>query len=68
MAENLISCLHLLPFTGTLAPGLDRDLRGKPLVPKAHSGITGLLWRHIALDTDGCVFYGGVLTSVLGMI
>ena len=67
MADTSSSCLYSLPFA-TLKRGLDRDLRGKPLVPKAHSGITGLLWRHIALDTDGCVFYGGVLTSVLGMI
>jgi hypothetical protein len=32
-AETSSPCLHLLPFAGTLPPGLARDLHGKPLVP-----------------------------------
>ena len=34
MAETSSPCPHSLPFAGTLAPGLDRDLLGKPLVPR----------------------------------
>jgi hypothetical protein len=34
MAENSSSCLHSLPFSGTLVPGMDRDLRRRPLVPR----------------------------------
>ena len=32
MAEMEAPCPHTLPFAWTLAPGLARDLRGKPLV------------------------------------
>ena len=39
MAETSSPWLHLLPFAETLASGLDRDLRGKPLVPRPTIGV-----------------------------
>jgi hypothetical protein len=34
VAEALSPCLYSLPLTGAFPPGLGRDLRGKPLVPR----------------------------------
>jgi hypothetical protein len=34
VAETSTSCLYSLPFVETLASGLDRDILGKPLVPR----------------------------------
>jgi hypothetical protein len=34
VADTSPPCLHSLPFTGIFPPSLDRDLHGKPLVPR----------------------------------
>jgi hypothetical protein len=54
MAETLSPCLHSLPFHGTPAPGLDRDLRGKPLEPRPTECLEIYSWaRETVLKSIG---------------